>query len=272
MADPYIQTLLLQSSDDNLFELQAALAIILLVGIELSRQARAHRRNSSRLYLRHPQLLPNPRINTPWQRLYESQDDRAFITTMGFDVETFQYILNSGFELAWDETPIPRADVSTNGAPRIGARSLDAAGALGLVLHYLSSAMLEISLQEIFALVPTTVSCYLKFSQHILLKTLKRIPDAAISFPQGELLKADNERIRARHPRLVGAFGSIDGLALLIQVAEDPEVENATYNGWKSSHFISNVIVFSPRGKWLPIFLFEVRSCHYTQERLRRLS
>jgi hypothetical protein len=55
--------------------------------------------------------------------------------------------------------------------------------------------------------------------------------------------------IIARHPRLTGAFASIDGLNLACQTSDDPEIENATYNGWLSAHFISSVLVFSPKGK-----------------------
>jgi hypothetical protein len=28
------------------------------------------------------------------------------------------------------------------------------------------------------------------------------------------------------------------------------EIENATYNGWLSEHYISSVIVFAPKGKF----------------------
>ena len=42
----------------------------------------------------------------------------------------------------------------------------------------------------------------------------------------------------------------MDGLALPAQTAEDPEVENATFNTWKASHFISNVLAFSPQGQF----------------------
>ena len=45
---------------------------------------------------------------------------------------------------------------------------------------------------------------------------------------------------------LEGAFRVIDGLALLTQEADDAEVENAMYNGWKSEHTINNVIAYSP--------------------------
>jgi hypothetical protein len=44
---------------------------------------------------------------------------------------------------------------------------------------------------------------------------------------------------------LSGAFGSI---SLAVQESDDPELENATYNGWKTDHQVNNVFVFSPEG------------------------
>ena len=106
------------------------------------------------------------------------------MTTMGFDVKTFTYILSSGFATHWDENPIPRNDTSALANPQPERRSLDAAGALGLVLHYLNSTMWVINLQQIFALIPTTVSRYITFALHILLSTLQAIPEAKIKWPK----------------------------------------------------------------------------------------
>jgi hypothetical protein len=185
--------------------------------------------------------------------IYSSQDDRAFIMTMGIDVETFHHILDCGFAKAWNTTPIPRGDTSSSGNPRLGRCSLDAAGALGLTMYFLGSAMLETSLQQIFALIPSTVSRYLRFSWRLLLASLRHMDDAAISLPRDEEeYAALNSLIVNRHSRLTGAFGSVNGLSLAVMEADDPEVENATYNGWKSSHVINNVIVFSPRGASFP--------------------
>jgi hypothetical protein len=168
---------------------------------------------------------------------------------MGFDVPTFHDIIDAGFGSAWYSTPISRADVSTAGNPRPGARSLDAAGALGLVLHYLNSTMREISLQQIFALIPTTVSRYITFALNILLGVLRKMPDAAIRYPGAvEEFQALNDLIVERHPRLKGAFAGLDGLNLPVQTAEDEEMENATYNGWLCEHFISCVLAFCSRG------------------------
>ncbi|KAG2064064.1 hypothetical protein BDR04DRAFT_1130904 [Suillus decipiens] len=86
--------------------------------------------------------------------------------------------------------------------------------------------MQETSLQQIFALIPSTVSCYLTSGLPMLLQTLRSMGDA----------------------RIQCAFGSIDGLKLPVQTSEDDEIKNATYNGWLSEHFISSIITFSAEG------------------------
>ena len=170
---------------------------------------------------------------------------------MGFDVETFHHLLEGQGRFAerWDLSTIPRNDVATIGEPHLGGRSLDAMGGLGLVLHYLGLAMLEISLQQIFTLTPSTVSCYVDFMKKILLQTVRLMKDGAIRLPQTlQEFAAESALVCEHHSMLEGAFGVIDRLALLAQEADEAEVENATYNGWKSEHTINNVIVYSPQG------------------------
>ena len=166
-------------------------------------------------------------------------------------IQTFELIVQSGFSKCWCMQPIPHTDSSCHGEPHPGARSLDARGALGLVLHYLNSTMLEITLQQIFALIPATTSQYIAFGLQILLKTLHEMPDAAIHWPHKDLeFQDDSDLIFSHHPRLQGAFASINGLNLPTQTSEDLEIENTTYNGWLSEHYISSVIVFSPHGMY----------------------
>lgn len=251
--------------DDSAVE---ALAYLLLVLLEQAREQHASRRRAQRAYLCRPQLLPDPHHGTPWRRLYTTANNRAFIATMGIDVETFHLILDSGFEYLWDTTVISRTDTRQLGNPRTGARSLDAAGALGLYLHWLCSSMQESRLSEIFALVPATVNRFLRFAEHILHATLKRIPDSRVSWPMGEeefralsqaveVSSASASHLRmpqlthwqARHSLLVGAFAAMDGLELPVQTSyTDPELENATYNGWTHRHGVGCVMVFAPDG------------------------
>ncbi|KAF5340016.1 hypothetical protein D9611_012339 [Ephemerocybe angulata] len=248
---------LIQASDqwchDEEDETAAALGLFLGCAI-LPRLCQNELRREHRRYLTRPDLLPNPRINTPWQALHGSRNDRAFITTMGLNVDTFEYILNEGgFKNRWNDWTITntRNDVNPDGVPRPERRSLDSAGALGLVLHYfkLSSSMREVSLQLIFALTPSTVSRYLDRAQDILLETLEEMPEASITMPEGvDEFTSLNNLIVARHPHLTGGCASIDGLSLGVEEAADRELENATYNAWKAKHCINNVIVFSPEG------------------------
>ena len=46
--------------------------------------------------------------------------------------------------------------------------------------------------------------------------------------------------------------------SLLTEVSANPEIENATYNGWKTDHFIMNVLVFLPKG----VSVFLSRNVH----------
>ncbi|KAF8825653.1 hypothetical protein HHX47_DHR6000194 [Lentinula edodes] len=184
---------------------------------------------------------------------------------MGFDVNTFRFLLEGPGRFAehWDNIPIPRSDVFSTGETRLGRRSLDAAGALGLALHYLGSAILEIQLQQIFAIVPSVLARYLNFSLDILLSTLRSLEEAWIALPRRlSEFKEYEALILARHSMLEGAFASIDGLSFLSQVSDDPEIENATYNGWKTDHRISNVLVFSPKGTIIDTVLNAPGSWH----------
>ena len=157
-----------------------------------------------RQYLSRATLLPDPRVNTPWTCLYSSYDDCAFITTMGIDTSTFHAILAAGFGHLWFTLPIICPDTHTTGNPRLGRRSLNAEGGLGLILHWLSSTMRQISLQQIFALVPSTVSRYLKFALSILLKVLKEMPNASITWPRGHEFINLSSCVSVRHPLLDG--------------------------------------------------------------------
>ena len=74
-----------EAEDDHDQAMQAVAATLICAGAEESRLARIQNHLPSGLYLCRPQLPPNPHINTPWQALYHSRNDHAYITTMGFD-------------------------------------------------------------------------------------------------------------------------------------------------------------------------------------------
>jgi hypothetical protein len=227
------------------------MAASVLAGIEEWRELKQEHRAAKRLYLVRADLLPNPRAETSWAALRDGRNNRACMTTMGSDWSTFDAILDTGFSEIWCHFVIPRNDVSSHGAPRVHRRSLDADGALALTLHFLNSTMREITLQQLFALIPTTVSRYINYGLQILELTLSRMHDARVIWPNGpEGHQELASLIEARHPLLVGAFAFIDGLKLPTCAPDDPELENALYNGWLHSHFYTSVIAFSPKGMY----------------------
>jgi hypothetical protein len=252
MPIAFLQNMLDSDSEEDEDEDEDFVRALYIIAPEELNQIRRNRRSQTRLYLTRSELLLHPRGRTPWQVLYHSNNDRAFITTMGLDMQTFHLLLESGFQDAWETRPIPRADANFRGRPRLQARSLDAAGALGLILHYLTSAIPETALQQIFAVIPSTVSRYIDFGLLILLGTLRSIPAAAIRWPEGQDFRDLNDLITQRHPLLGGegggAFCSMDGLKLAVQVSGNADVENATYNGWLHGHFTSCIFVLSPLG------------------------
>ncbi|KIM82644.1 hypothetical protein PILCRDRAFT_97457 [Piloderma croceum F 1598] len=216
-------------------------------------------------YLTRPELQPNPCEESVWQRPYHSENDCAFIMIMGLNVSAFDQILMAGFEESWNTMPIPRNDVAGTAAPCIYRQSLDAAGALGLVLHFLGSTMSEVSLQQIFALILTTTSQYINFSLSILLSTLRGIQDAGVIWPEGDKFEELTDLVIAWHPLLTGVFGTMDGLNLAVQVLKDQEIKNATYNVWLHEHFVSCMLAFASHGTVIACKLNAPGSWHDSQ-------
>ena len=176
-----------------------------------------------RTYLTRADLPGDPLAESAWAYLWSSQSDRAFITTMGVDVNTFQTILNR-FTIKWGSETIPRGDVNSNGEPQPRWRSLDAAGCLGLILHYLNSTMPAYSLQQIFGITPAVCSRYLAVGLQHLLSVLKTMRQARIVWPSTEeAIKPYSNAIDQKFPLLRQCFGFINGLNLPVLVSDDDE-------------------------------------------------
>ncbi|KAK9334639.1 hypothetical protein V1521DRAFT_161536 [Lipomyces starkeyi] len=184
------------------------LTFTLLASLKVSR---------NRCYLTRPVLVsPN---NSPWQILRASGDEKAFIITTGLNPAIFNYVLDCGFRHAWDASTITRHDVSDNGKPRPYRRSIDADAVLGLALHYLNSCMAQFTLQEIFGIVASVCTRYIRRGLQILLEILRvRVPEAKKKWPKSSELQLYSELIRAQHPMLRKGFGFMDGLHLPVEV------------------------------------------------------
>jgi hypothetical protein len=125
-----------------------------LIAPDVLAQIRHNQHAQTQLYLTCPELLIHPQGRTPWQVLYHRNNDHAFITIMGLNVQTFYLLLESRFQESWESQPILQVDANSHCQSWLQAQSLDVVGSLGLILHYLTSTIPETALQQIFALIP----------------------------------------------------------------------------------------------------------------------
>ena len=114
MPNPYLDNLNTLDSDTD-DEDEEFVQALYLIAPDVLDHIRRNRRSQTRLYLTRSELLIHPQGRTPWQALYHSNNDRAFITTMGLDVRTFHLLLESGFRESWETQPIVRADANSHG-------------------------------------------------------------------------------------------------------------------------------------------------------------
>lgn len=201
------------------------LATILMLA-KLGCNSKTTRQRTNRHILTRPALMPYPRLESAWLSIYADKEDRSFITTMGIDVDTFHFLLDCGFRAAWTQNPIPHNDVNPRGSTRLGRRSLDAAGGLGLLLHYLHGTMSETALQQIFAIVPSVLTRYVHFALGILHTLLLDLRDAQIQWPSVDEMQEYSDIIQKRHPLIKGAFEFLDGLSLPVGTSSDPAIKN----------------------------------------------
>ncbi|PLW11804.1 hypothetical protein PCASD_21061 [Puccinia coronata f. sp. avenae] len=167
-----------------------------------------------RTYLTRGDLPGDPLADSAWAYLWSAQNNRAFITTMGVDVHTFNTILTP-FKTLWNSETIPRGNVNPQGEPQLARRSLDAARCLGLVLHWFFSTMPCYLLQQLFAITLAVCLQYLDTGLRHLLTALKDFKPARIVWPSTECaIQPYSDAIEKTFPCLKRCFGFVDGVNL----------------------------------------------------------
>jgi hypothetical protein len=195
-------------------------------------------------------------FHSAWFILFGSGNDQALITMTGFDHSTFRYLedlftpwFNNYTPWTFDGSSMRRLarDRSERlmGRPRL----LDARIALGLTLVWTRTRGAERTLQMTFGLTRTPIGKWLNFGRRILVKILIHHPQARIALPHPDDIAVYKEAITRRHRYLQDVAFAADGLKLYLEASGDePDLENAFYNGWQHSHFVSCVFVFAPDG------------------------
>jgi hypothetical protein len=168
----------------------------------------------------------------------ESKNNKSFINVTGLTYNAFKTLSNA-FGSFWG---------CQNHSKAGRKRNLIYEDVLGLLLHYLNSTMGQKTLAEIFGIVPSTVSTTIQQGLPCLIQALESFEYALVRWPDATEMQELSERVARREPLLQNTIGFVDGLNLPVLQHQDPQIQNAFYNGWLAGCFVSNVFVFSSKG------------------------
>ena len=168
--------------------------------------------------------------------LYYHGNDSDFLTVCGLDRRSFIEVHDIVFNDEKVQTAI--------GRPLI----LDSFAQLGVYLHYINSTMKIKTLCQIFGASFSTI-------YRILCKLWVLVPLKLGRYPKCKVVWPDNVKkqylaslVCRRYPRIKNVIGFVDGVKFPVHSSDDPEEQNADYNGWLCGCYVNNVFVFSPEG------------------------
>ena len=204
-----------------------------------------------------PRNSLTPPTKSAWHTLYSSGDDGALITVTGFDHATFKHILDIFTPFFEGYTPWIGKDTAdglkfrkVRADERRGRKRLvTATSCLGLVLAWYRFRGGEFILQGWFGFTGGHTNIWLRFGRRMLLKSLIDQQDAIVKLPTAEEIAFCQEAISKRHSSLEKVYCFADGLKLPFQSCDGLTEQSMFYNGWTHGHYVTNLFVFSAKGK-----------------------
>lgn len=177
-----------------------------------------------------------PVSRSPWAHLFNSKDDKSFVSLTGLNVETFMEL----HEVLFSNFHIDRSGRK---------EKLGSFGKLGCILLFLNSTLQPKHLCLIFGIFSSSVSRIINFMLKLIVKKMMNHNKSRILWPD-ELQKREYAlQIKNREPLVTNAIGFIDGLALRVCCSSDIQEQNAYYNGWHGDTYVNNFLAFLPKGK-----------------------
>ncbi|KAJ8524315.1 hypothetical protein ON010_g16803 [Phytophthora cinnamomi] len=119
---------------------------------------------------------------------------------------------------------------------------------LGLVLCFYVGSMEQSSLCMMFGAPPSTISRTLRHAEKALAGALDGYAPARISWPSPSRQAELAQLVEAREPLLKHTFGFIDGKNFKVQQPSNADLQNAMYNGWLHTVFVTGTICFAADG------------------------
>ena len=104
------------------------------------------------------------------------------------------------------------------------------------------------TLNLLFGVTESVCNLFIRFARRILAKVLSSDAHAVTRLPTSAEFNKYTAIVSELYPSLRNVFGMGDGLKLYLEEANDVIVQNMFYNGWKSDHYVSCIMVFVPSG------------------------
>mgnify|MGYP003386608260 CR=1 FL=1 len=194
-----------------------------------------HNNQRDRHYLTRGALL-KPR-SSPWRKLLSDGDaSTSFLDLTGMTYAAFK-------ELVVILYP-PTVGVVRGRPPMFTNEDK-----VGLYLMFVGSTMVYKHLCTIFGVVPKTCSDAIKETMLLVVRKLRRHPDAEVKFPDTEekcMFFAN--LIRRREPSITNCIGFLDGVSFHACCSSDEYEQNAHYSGYHCDTMCNNVFLFAPTG------------------------
>ena len=204
---------------------------------------------------RYPRISLRTFRYSSFYKVYASRCDQALLNATGHDFNSFDNLLRlfAPFYHLYtfdDEIGRIRKKILEDGKPKGRPRDLSACGCLGLVLMwYRTKGSCARALSMMFGQTSTPMYKWLKFGRKVLLHVLSRHDAAKVKLPTAAESEGFKAAVAEKYPYCPDVWGAGDGLKLFIDAPTSYSKQLRYYNGWKCSHYISCVFVFSVDGK-----------------------
>ena len=157
---------------------------------------------------------------SPWQKIYNSGNDQAFIVT-DFDTDAFHVLLAKFEPLFTSHIPwtglqdgCTYARVKQRASPRGRPRKVSASQCLGLVLSWYRFKGPEYTMQGWFGFTGTHVNVWLRFGGRMLFRALWTDDRTKVRMP--ELMSI----VQAMHNKLKNVYCVADGFKLMFEACD----------------------------------------------------
>jgi hypothetical protein len=183
-------------------------------------------------YRKIPRCTLIPLKQSPWQKLLALQNDQAYITMLGINCNSFDWVLKKFAPMfsghtSYDKSGMIVELVKTQGQKR----EIQPKDCIGLVLLWMRTRGLLNVLQLILGLTYSNLSLYLRFGMRLIVETFRNDPLARVGIPSAEEIETFKAAFAERQPLLNDCWATMDGLKLYLQTARNADIQEPLYNG-----------------------------------------